>query len=154
MEPNVHGIGLHAILWGQDFALKIFLYNLCFACVGLCINNIMSLPFVLSVLKDLTINAHRWWIFTFVVWIVAPVVMLIFWSGTSSKFMCCRTIASATIASSSANWSPTHLRGPPLNGMNLQHMQNPKLKFHLMVLQLTMDDTNVHVNKIITETIF
>lgn len=61
----------------------------------------------------------RYAIITFVVCIVAPVVMLIFWSGTSSKFIFCRKIARATIASSKANWSPTHLRGPPLKGMNL-----------------------------------
>lgn len=50
---------------------------------------------------------------------VAPVVMPIFWSGTSSKFKFCRKIERAITASNKANWSPTHLRGPPLNGMNL-----------------------------------
>lgn len=59
---------------------------------------------------------------TFVVCMVAPVVMLIFWSGTSSKFIFCKSIARATIASSRANWSPTHFRGPPLKGMNLYQM--------------------------------
>jgi len=59
-------------------------------------------------------------LFTVVVWIVAPVVIPIIWSGTNSKLNFWRSTAKATVASSIANWSPTHLRGPPLNGIYLQ----------------------------------
>ncbi len=56
----------------------------------------------------------------FCVWMVAPVVMPTSWSGTSAKSKRRSTTASATTASISANWSPTHLRGPPLKGINLR----------------------------------
>mmetsp|Transcript_67000 Transcript_67000/g.188686 ORF Transcript_67000/g.188686 Transcript_67000/m.188686 type:complete len:244 (-) Transcript_67000:1209-1940(-) len=58
----------------------------------------------------------------FRVWIVAPVLMPTLSavgvgpSGAKLKSYRRRSIASATVASSSANWSPTHLRGPPPKG--------------------------------------
>lgn len=52
------------------------------------------------------------------VWMVAPVVIFIFSSGlVSVKSNCLSSTAIAVTASMSANWSPTHFRGPPLNGM-------------------------------------
>lgn len=51
------------------------------------------------------------------VWMVAPVVILIsFGSSARSKLNRLTSIANATAASSTANWSPTHLREPPPNG--------------------------------------
>lgn len=55
-----------------------------------------------------------------VVWMVAPVVMLICCPGTKLKLNRFSVTARATTASMRANWSPTHLRGPPLKGMYLQ----------------------------------
>jgi hypothetical protein len=55
-----------------------------------------------------------------VVWMVAPVVMLMVWFGTSVNSKRCNSNANATVADSIANWSPTHFRGPPLNGMYLK----------------------------------
>jgi hypothetical protein len=61
---------------------------------------------------------------TVVVWMVAPVVMLMVWFGTSVNSKRCNSNANATVADSIANWSPTHFRGPPLNGMYLQKNHN------------------------------
>ena len=56
----------------------------------------------------------------FCVWIVAPVVIPMSCPGTSAKSKRRNRLPMTAIASSSANWSPTHLRGPPLNGMYLR----------------------------------
>lgn len=53
-------------------------------------------------------------------WMVAPVVIPMSWSGTSENSNRFRRMARATMASSIANWSPTHFLGPPLNGMYLK----------------------------------
>ena len=57
---------------------------------------------------------------TFLVWMVAPVVMLMSCPGTSWNSNSFTKAARAQMASSIANWSPTHLRGPPLKGMYLR----------------------------------
>ena len=50
----------------------------------------------------------------FLVWMVAPVVMPGSNPGLGARSYSLSSTASATTASIKANWSPTHLRGPPL----------------------------------------
>lgn len=72
--------------------------------------------------RSFTVMKRPFW-----VWMVAPVVIPMSWSGTILKSKRLSSTASAMTASMRANWSPTHFRGPPLKGIYL-HMARRLVK--------------------------
>lgn len=63
------------------------------------------------------------WCLSLTVWQLPPIhlrnqLAAAVWQHYNSRGTCLSNMDSATVASSRANWSPTHLRAPPPKGMN------------------------------------